>query len=228
MTLGVADRQASLLDDMSEFCEKTLAKDSIYAFLHRERDRLFPDEAFADLFADDGRRSVPPSVVAAVMVLQRLEACLTAKQQSATRSTPVGATPRVSAATTPLNGRSSPTRCSSTCASACGDRPIPTGSLRSCSTPPKRSLVGRKRVLDSTPLYDAVATMDTITLIRSAVRNLLKVTDGSLRAECWPFSRAGDYASSDKLRSTGRTPSARASRHSREGRLCLPPGARRP
>jgi hypothetical protein len=28
---------------------------------------------FADLFADIGRRSVPPSVVAAVMVLQRLE-----------------------------------------------------------------------------------------------------------------------------------------------------------
>ena len=27
-------------------------------------------------------------------------------------------------------------------------------------------LVGRKRVLDSTPLYDAVATMDTVTLIR--------------------------------------------------------------
>ncbi len=31
-------------------------------------------------------------------------------------------------------------------------------------------LVGRRRVLDSTPLYDAVATMDTVTLIRSAVR----------------------------------------------------------
>ena len=44
-------------------------------------------------------------------------------------------------------------------------------------------LVGRKRVLDSTPLYDAVATMDTITLIRSAIRNLLKVADGSFRAE---------------------------------------------
>src|SRR3981189_2233798 len=34
-------------------------------------------------------------------------------------------------------------------------------------------VIGRKRVLDSTPLYDAVATMDTITLIRSAVRGLL-------------------------------------------------------
>ena len=46
---------------------------SIYAFMHRERDRLFPDEEFADLFDDQGRRSVPPSVVATVMVLQRLE-----------------------------------------------------------------------------------------------------------------------------------------------------------
>jgi hypothetical protein len=35
---------------MTQFCDKTLAKDSIYTFLHRERDRLFPDEAFADLF----------------------------------------------------------------------------------------------------------------------------------------------------------------------------------
>ena len=34
-------------------------------------------------------------------------------------------------------------------------------------------LVGRRRVLDSTPLYDAVATMDTVTLIRSALRALL-------------------------------------------------------
>ena len=45
----------------------------MYAVLHRERDRLFPDEMFADLFSDRGRRSVPPSVVATVMVLQRLE-----------------------------------------------------------------------------------------------------------------------------------------------------------
>src|ERR1039458_1383460 len=36
-------------------------------------DRLFPDEMFADLFDERGRRSVPPSVVAVVMVLQRLE-----------------------------------------------------------------------------------------------------------------------------------------------------------
>lgn len=39
-------------------------------------------------------------------------------------------------------------------------------------------LVGRRRVLDSTPLYDAVATMDTVTLVRSAIRGLLKAAGG--------------------------------------------------
>ena len=39
-------------------------------------------------------------------------------------------------------------------------------------------LLGRRRVLDSTPVYDAVATMDTVTLIRSAIRALLRVADG--------------------------------------------------
>ena len=34
-----------------------------------------------------------------------------------------------------------------------------------------------ERILDSTPLYDAVATMDTVTLLRSGIRGLLKVTD---------------------------------------------------
>lgn len=40
--------------------------------LHRDGHRLFGNELFADLFADTGRRSVPPSIVATVMVLQRL------------------------------------------------------------------------------------------------------------------------------------------------------------
>jgi hypothetical protein len=73
MSLGVADRQGNLLDDVVWFCDKKLEKTSIYAFLHREREALFPDEDFADLFENNGRNSVPPSVVAVVMTLQRLE-----------------------------------------------------------------------------------------------------------------------------------------------------------
>src|ERR1700746_3232748 len=79
VSLGMADRQPRVLNDMDRFCDEALAENSIYALLHRERDRLFPDEMFADLFADRGRRSVPPSVVATVMVLQRLE-CLSDRE----------------------------------------------------------------------------------------------------------------------------------------------------
>ena len=50
-----------------------MAPDSIYGVLHRECFELFPDEMFADLFTDVGRRSVPPMIVAVVMVMQRIE-----------------------------------------------------------------------------------------------------------------------------------------------------------
>jgi cell division septation protein DedD len=53
-------------------------------------------------------------------------------------------------------------------------------------------LVSRKRVLDSTPLYDAVATMDTITLIRSAVRALLAAADVGLAARLRAAVSSGD------------------------------------
>ena len=64
--------KGDLFDEASRFCEESLPENLIYRFLARERERLFPDELFADLFSGRGRRSVPPSVVATVMVLQRL------------------------------------------------------------------------------------------------------------------------------------------------------------
>ena len=60
-------------------------------------------------------------------------------------------------------------------------------------------LVGRRRVVDSTPLYDAVATMDTVTLVRSAIRGLLKACDGELAGELRGLLRRDDdYAAAGK------------------------------
>jgi hypothetical protein len=60
-------------------------------------------------------------------------------------------------------------------------------------------LVGRRRVLDSTPLYDAVATMDTVTLIRSAIRGLLRAADADMEAQLrGVLRRDDDYASAGK------------------------------
>lgn len=75
MTLGLAPRQADLFRSTAAFCDGRVAPDSIYGILHRECYTLFPDEMFADLFDDVGRRSVPPMIVAVVMVLQRIEGC---------------------------------------------------------------------------------------------------------------------------------------------------------
>src|SRR5680860_1259885 len=57
MTLGLAPTQGDLLRSTVSYCEGRVAEDSIYAVLHRECFRLFPDVMFADLFTDVGRRS---------------------------------------------------------------------------------------------------------------------------------------------------------------------------
>jgi hypothetical protein len=200
MTLGKADKQGDLLDDVTRFCDETLDEHSIYAFLHRERDRLFPDEAFADLFDESGRRSVPPSVVAVVMVLQRLEGlsdreateryCFDNRWRYAAGVggyDTAGWTSFVHTVLVDMRERLRNSVAPNRIFDAARDAAKEAG------------LVGRKRVLDSTPLYDAVATMDTVTLIRSAIRGLLKVADAELAAELRNAMKSGDdYANSAK------------------------------
>jgi hypothetical protein len=56
--------------------------------------------------------------------------------------------------------------------------------------PPDEATI--RRVLDSTPLYDAVATMDTVTLIRSAIRGLLGAADPGLEQRLRAVLTSGD------------------------------------
>jgi hypothetical protein len=198
--LGLAERQGGLLDDVVRFCDRELPPSSVYGLLHRERDRLFPDEFFADLFSVKGRRSVPPSVVATVMVLQRLEGlsdreavdrfCFDARWRYATGvgSYDTGGWGRF-AHTVLVDMRERLRR------SKRPDRVFEVA-LEAAKA---AGLVGRRRVLDSTPLYDAVATMDTVTLIRSAIRGLLAVADEKLEVELRAvLARDDDYARSGK------------------------------
>jgi hypothetical protein len=72
-------------------------------------------------------------------------------------------------------------------------------------------LVGRKRALDSTPLYDAVATQDTVTLVRSAIRGVLRVADAALVAALrGVLRREDDYAQAGKPPCDWNDPAARA------------------
>jgi hypothetical protein len=73
MTAGTTPKQADLWRGTAAVCEGRVGEQSIWAVLYHQGDRLFPDELFADPFAGVGRRSVPPRIVATVMVLQRLQ-----------------------------------------------------------------------------------------------------------------------------------------------------------
>ena len=200
MTLGVVERQGDLLDDVIRFCDDAVAPSSVYAVLHRERDRLFPDEMFADLFSDRGRRSVPPSVVATVMVLQRLEGL---SDREAVERYTFDARWRYAAGVGGYDGAGWDCFAHTVLVDMrarldrSGDpRRIFNKTVEAASA---AGLVGAKRVLDSTPLYDAVATMDTITLIRSAIRGLLRAADVTLVVELRAVLTSGDeYASNAK------------------------------
>ncbi len=198
--MGVASQQLDLLDPVSRLCDEALPATSIFAFLHAQREVLFPDGLFADLFAADGRRSVPPSVVATVMVLQRLEGL--SDREAVERFTfdvrwryaaGVGGWDgegRVGFAHTVLVDMRERLRRS--------DRPDRVFDV-ALDAARQAGLLGRRRVLDSTPLYDAVATMDTVTLIRSAIRGLLRVVNADLAGQLRAVLASGDdYASTAK------------------------------
>ncbi len=197
MSLGLSPRQQDLIATTTGFCEPLVAPDSIYGLLHRECHRLFPDEIFADLFCDVGRRSVPPMIVAVVMVLQRLEGC---SDREAVERFAFDLRWKYAAGGLGF------------------DYPgfvhtvlVDMRARLAASEDPERifdvvlevgrraGLVGRRRGLDSTPIYDAVATMDTVTLVRSAIRGLLAVCDGELEGQLRAaLRRDDDYRSAGK------------------------------
>ena len=197
MTLGLTPRQAELFGSTTGFCEARVAPGSVYGLLHRECFRLFPDEMFADLFTEVGRRSVPPMIVAVVMVLQRIEGCsdreavdrfcFDARWKYAAGGLDFDYPEFVHTVLVDMRARL-----------LASDRP--NRIFESVLEVAKAAgLVGRRRVLDSTPLYDAVATMDTVTLVRSAIRGLLKAADRDLQVELRAvLVRDDDYAAAGK------------------------------
>jgi Transposase DDE domain/Transposase domain (DUF772) len=194
MTIGTTPRQADLWRGTAAVCEGRVGQQSIWAVLYHQGDRLFADALFADLFAEVGRRSVPPRIVATVMVLQRLQ----------------GLSDREA-----VEAFSFDVRWKYACGGLAFDYPgfshtvlVDMRARLAASTRPERifevtvaaarqaGLVGVRRVLDATPLYDAVATMDTVTLLGAGIRGVLRVADERLEGELRGVLASGEeYAS---------------------------------
>ena len=197
MTLGRAPEQGELGSSSATYCDGKLSPTSIYGLLYRECHRLFPDDAFGDLFHNIGRDSIPPRIVAVVMVLQRLEGLsdreavdrftFDLRWKYAAGGLPLEYPSFVHTVLVDMRARLRTSRAPDRIFRIVLDVATSAG------------MVGRRRVLDSTPLYDAVATQDTVTMIRSAIRGLLRVTGDPLAKELrGVLKRDDDYTAAGK------------------------------
>ena len=151
----------------------------VYRLLADHGDRVFPDDYFADCYKRSrlGRPTIPARVLATVMVLQALEGL---SDQEAVdrleRDLAWQAAAGVDAGyvafhPTVLVGQRNRLRDSGRDKRFLEDTRV---AAREAGV-----MRDRVRVLDSTPIYDAVSTQDTVTQLRSAIRKLLRVLAGS-------------------------------------------------
>lgn len=170
---GEAGPQRELLD-VESVAGHLLPAGSVFAFLAEHRSRLFPAGMFADLFASArGRPSIPPEVIASVIVLQTLHG-LSDREA-------------VDAVTFDLRWKAA----CGYAVDAAGFHPTTLTYWRrrlAASDRPQRifeavrdvitatgALAGKpRRALDSTVLDDAVARQDTVTQLIACIRRVAR------------------------------------------------------
>ena len=180
MALGSAKVQQRF-ENPREILGDRLKEGSLYRLLADHGQAMFPDDYFADLYSDSakGRPTVPARVMATVMLLQAFEGL---SDREATDRLEVDLRWQAAAGVDVGCESFHPT-------ALVGQRNRLRGSAR-----PRRlfedtkvvakatgAMKGRARVLDSTPIFDAVATEDTVTQLRAAIRKLLGALDQAAR-----------------------------------------------
>src|SRR5215467_9289050 len=201
MALGRAQVQQGF-DDPRVLLGDRLREGSVYRLLADHGQVMFPDDYFADLYAGSarGRPTVPARVVATVMLLQAFEGL---SDREACDRLASGLRWQAAAGAdagcrafhpTVLVGMRNKLRASA--------RPRRLFEDTKMVARQAGAMKGRARVLDSTPVLDAVATQDTVTQLRAAVRKVLAGLDqagsplaGQVRRA---LRRDDDYASPGK------------------------------
>jgi hypothetical protein len=178
MALGRSNAQPRF-ENPREILGERLKEGSLYRLLADHGHEMFPDDYFADLYAESvrGRPTIAARVMATVMVLQAFEGLSDAEavdrlsfdlRWQAAAGVDAG---YVAFHPTSLVGQRNRLRASVRPRRLFEDTTVvakETGAMKS-----------RARVLDSTPLLDAVATQDTVTQLRAAIRKLLVALDGA-------------------------------------------------
>ena len=175
---GRAKDQRELLDAES-VAGHLLKPGSVFAFLAEHRKTLFPEAMFADLFASGrGRPSVPPEVMASVILLQTLHGLSDSETTDAVTfdlrwkaaiGWPVTAAAFHDTTLTYWRRRLAASSDPNRIFTAVQQVIAQTGALKGKT----------RRALDSTVLDDAVATQDTVTQLVAAVRKVRREVPGA-------------------------------------------------
>jgi len=201
MALGAA-QVAQRFENPREILGERLRPGTIYRFLADFGAELFPDDYFADLYLSSprGRPTIPARVLATVTLLQSheglsdREACDRLEVDLRWQAAAGLDTGAEAFHPTVLVGHRNRLRAS--------DRPRRLFEDTKALAHSAGVLKGRARVLDSTPLYDSVATQDTVTQLRAAIRKLLRALDQDFPTLATKvrsvLSRDDDYASVGK------------------------------
>jgi hypothetical protein len=197
MALGVAKVQPRFEDPRLLLGDRLKG---VYRFFAEYGGRLFPDDYFADLYADSrrGRPTVPARVLATVMLLQAQEglsdqeACDHLERDLAWQAAAGVHAGYEAFHPTVLVGARNRLRASK--------RPRRLFEDTKAVAREAGLMKDAARVVDSTALYDSVATQDTVTQLRSAIRKLLRLLQGTnlgVRVRL-ALSRDDDYVSPGK------------------------------
>jgi IS5 family transposase len=204
---GRSKDQRDLLD-VESVAGHLLESGSVFAFLAEHRRELFPEELFADLFPSGrGRPSVPPDVIATVILLQTLhglsdreaaEAVAFDLRWKAACGLAVTAEAFHPTTLTYWRRRLAASKRPQRIFEVITQVVTETGVLRGKN----------RRALDSTLLEDAVATQDTVTQLISAIRRVAREVPGGaelVAAHC----TGHDYTTAGKPRIAWDDPAAR-------------------
>lgn len=182
--LSVADRQQGFFD--AAWCSSLLPEESIYALLAEHGDRIVRDEDFADCYSErHGRPSIPPSVLAKVLLLACREGLSDERAMEAVRFDLRWKVALGLPLDHPGFHPTSLVRFRARLLLHGKERLVFERSLELATE--FGLLSGRReQILDSTPMLGAAAVQDTVTLVRSSVRKLLdavKVVDAQAAGE---------------------------------------------
>jgi transposase len=170
--LSVADRQVGLFD-AAPLCRGLLGEDSFYALLAEHGDRIVRDEDFAACYSEGtGRPSIPPSLLAKVLLLQYRERLSDERAMEAVR---LHLGWKVALGLPIDHAGFHPTTLVKFRARLLLHEMERLALERTLELAGELGLMrgAVEQILDSTPMLGAAATQDTVTLVRSGVSKLL-------------------------------------------------------